>query len=155
MTFDTPSDLPIDRLTALLARLVNQHGLVSLDETGIDAFTCAPGASLLFFPEDPERVPESWDVAAVLPDLLKDFPQPCRAGVIPPGSGRVLRNRYGFKLWPALVFLRDGGYLGAIEGMRDWASFLAEARQILARPVSRPPTVGIEVRAEVEGPSCH
>jgi hypothetical protein len=39
--------------------------------------------------------------------------------------------------------------------MRDWASFLAEARQILARPVSRPPTVGIEVHAENMAPSCH
>ena len=148
------SDTPIDRLTLLLAKLVKHHGLPPLDETGLDTFATAPGVHLLFFPEDPERVPESWDVAAVLPDLVKSLPEPCEAGVIPPSSGRLLRERYGFKRWPALVFLRDGGYLGTIEGMKDWAVFVGEARNILTRPASRPP-LNLNIPVEGGSPSCH
>jgi hydrogenase-1 operon protein HyaE len=154
MSFTVASATPIDRLTTLLTRLVKHHGLPPLDEDGLAAFVAAPGVSLLFFPEDPERVPESWDVAAVLPDLVKHLPEPCRAGVVPPETGRHLRNRYGFKLWPALIFLRDGGYLGAIEGMKDWAVFVTEARQILARPASRPP-LGLDIHVEGGSSSCH
>lgn len=145
---------PVDRLAVLLSRLVERHGLPPLDETSLDAFAAAPGLNLIFFPEDPERVPESWDVASILPDLLKSLPEPCRAGVVPPFSGRLLRGRYGFKRWPALVFLRDGGYLGAIEGMKDWAAFVADARAILARPASRPP-LGIDIPVEGGSASCH
>lgn len=128
-----------DRLSLLLARLVKHPGLVSLNETSLEAFTAGPGPALLFLPEDPERVPESWDVAAVLPDLLQQLPEPCRAGAVAPELGRPLHARYGCQRWPALVFLRDGAWLGTIEGMRDWAEFLAEARRILARPGRRPP----------------
>lgn len=145
---------PADRLSLLLTRLVKQHGFILLDESGIDAFNSVSGLSLLFCVEDPERVPETSDVAAVLPDLLRAFPESCRCAVIAAGSGQILRNRFGFKRWPALLLQRDGGYLGAIEGMHDWADFLAEAREILARPVRRPPGVGIEVRAEPVNPAC-
>lgn len=147
-------DTPVDRLAILLARLVKHHGFPPLDEAGLEAFASAPGVNLLFFPEDPERAPESWDVAAILPELVKSLPEPCRTGVVPPASGRLLRERYGFKRWPVLVFLRDGGYLGAIEGMKDWAVFLAEAHQILSRPASRPP---LNLNLPVEGGSsaCH
>ncbi|SMF97515.1 Hydrogenase-1 expression protein HyaE [Methylomagnum ishizawai] len=67
-------DIPMDRLATLLARLVKHHGLPLLDETGVEVFAAASGVNLLFFPEDPERVPESWDVAAILPELLKACP---------------------------------------------------------------------------------
>ncbi|SMF97738.1 hydrogenase-1 operon protein HyaE [Methylomagnum ishizawai] len=147
-------DIPMDRLATLLARLVKHHGLPLLDETGVEVFAAASGVNLLFFPEDPERVPESWDVAAILPELLKGLPESCRVGVVPPANGRLLRERYGFKRWPALVFLRDGGYLGAIEGMKDWAVFLAEARQILSRPASRPP-LNLNIPVAGDSPACH
>jgi hypothetical protein len=85
-------------------------------------------------------------MGVVLPEVLKELPEPCTSGIVPPEAGRVLRARYGFKQWPVLVILRDGRYLGMIEGMCDWPVFVAEARRIPARSSSRPPTVGIEVR---------
>jgi hydrogenase-1 operon protein HyaE len=54
---------------------------------------------------------------------------------------------------PALLFLRDGAYVGVIEGLRDWSEFVAEVRQMLAAPVSRPPSIGIAVTAAQSG--CH
>lgn len=150
MSFNAP---PAGRLALLLARLAQHHGLVFLDEASLEAFVQAPGPALLFFPEDPERIPESWDVAAVLPDLLKHLPEPCRAGVIAPDPGRPPHARYGCKRWPALVFLREGAWLGAIEGMRDWAEFLAEARRILAGPARRPP-VAIAILVTSAEASC-
>ena len=53
--------------------------------------------------------------------------------------------------------LRDGQYLGAVDGLRDWDVYLAELTRLLAAEASRPPTVGIPVLAA--GPSteppCH
>ncbi|QSA97328.1 hydrogenase [Methylococcus sp. EFPC2] len=150
----TPSPPP-DRLAALIAKLTERDAFLLLDEAGEAAFAAAPGAAVLLFVEDPSTVPESWDVGVVLPEVLKDLGQPCRTGVVAPATGRSLRARYGFARWPAAVFLRDGGYLGAIEGMKDWPVLLAETRAILSGPVRRPPGLGVEVRVEGAASSCH
>lgn len=144
-----------DRLARLLDKLTARDGFERLDEAGATAFAANPGLCVLLFVEDPASVPESWDVGVVLPDLLKDLGHPCRAGVVPPDAGRALRARYGFSRWPAAVFLRDGGYLGTVEGMRDWPVFVAEVRQILASPVRRLPGIGVAVQADHGSPACH
>ena len=42
--------------------------------------------------------------------------------------------------------LRDGQYLGAIDGIRDWDVYIGELDRLLAAAPSRPPTVGIPVQ---------
>jgi hydrogenase-1 operon protein HyaE len=37
------------------------------------------------------------------------------------------------------VFLREGAYLGAMEGVRDWADYLVELPEILCREPEAPP----------------
>lgn len=139
---------------ALLQRLVAQHGFAPLGETDFDAWAAAPGHAVVLFLEDPVRYPECWDMAVVLPELLKSLPGRLRAGLLAPQQARALQPRFGFKRWPAAVFLQDGGYVGAIEGMLDWQPFLQEMRAMLARPVSRAPSIGIAVKA-ADAPSCH
>ena len=144
-----------DRLGRLLDKLTAGDGFTLLDEASVAAFADAPGACVLLFVEDPASVPESWDVGVVLPEVLKDLGHPCRTGVVTPETGRTIRGRYGFSRWPAAVFLRDGGYLGAIEGMKDWSVFVSEVRAILAGPVRRLPGIGVAVHVDRESPSCH
>jgi hydrogenase-1 operon protein HyaE len=43
------------------------------------------------------------------------------------------------------VFLRDGGWLGNIEGLRDWSEYLAEVKALLAGPVRPLPAKVIPV----------
>ena len=53
--------------------------------------------------------------------------------------------------------LRDGRYLGAVDGIRDWDVYLAELDRLLAAVPSRPPSIGIPVTVvgSSEPSSCH
>jgi len=45
------------------------------------------------------------------------------------------------------VMLKDGKYVGAIDGLRDWRDYLDEVARLLDAEPTRPPAVGIAVRA--------
>ncbi len=137
MIFSTPD---IARLLTLFARQVRESGFTAL--SAAIAAECAdlPGAAVLFFADDPKRVPETWDVAVVLPEILRASPEPLRVGLLDPAGARQLAARYGVIHWPSLVFLRDGAYLGVIERMRDWDEYGMEIPRILALPPSSPPS---------------
>ena len=47
----------------------------------------------------------------------------------------------------ALVFFRDGKYLGAVDGLRLWADLVREADEIMHSEPHYPPSVGIPVRS--------
>ena len=71
----------------------------------------------------------------IVPELARAFAGRFRIGVLPPAAARAVAPRYGFRRWPALVLLRDGGYVGAIDGLRDWDDYLAETRRLLESPI--------------------
>lgn len=144
-----------EALSGLIARLEVQYGFVALDTASFAAFAALSGDCVVLFAEDPARVPETWDVAVVLPEVLKELPAPPRAGILTASAACELQVRYGFRAWPALLFLRDGEYLGVIEGMRDWADYRREVPAMLARSISRAPTVGIPVRSQDAPGGCH
>lgn len=142
-------------LAALDERL-RGRGFASLDERGFGAFAEAPGNAVVLFADEPARGGETWDVAVVLPEVLRELAAPVRAGFLMPAEARRLQPRYGFTTWPAVVFLRDGEYVGAIEGMRDWAAYRREVAEMLERPTSRPPTLGIPVGSgAADDKHCH
>lgn len=140
------------RIGERLAGIDAPHGYVALDADNIDAFCQGPGLALLLFAEDPLRVPESWDVAVILADCLKRIAEPVRIGLLGPEAGRPLAQRFGVNLWPALVGLRDGAYLGVIEGMMDWDVFDRRLRELIAAQPGRAPGIGIPV---VAAGKCH
>lgn len=136
----------------LLQRLQAQSAIQLLDADSLETFFTAPGDGMLLFTEEPDRQPETWDVAVILPELLKSFPQ-LRAAILSPDLARQTQNRFGVTRWPALVFVRDGGYVGAIDGMRNWDEYLAEIPVLLQRPAGRAPGIGIPVMSAAQG--CH
>jgi hydrogenase-1 operon protein HyaE len=125
--------------------LFTKHGFSSITEANIDAFVAAPGHALLMFTEDPLRVKETLDLAVIVPELAQAFAGRFRVGVLLPESARQLYTRYGFRRWPAFVLLRDGAYVGAVEGLLNWDEYLATVAQLLAASPKRPPTIGIPV----------
>jgi hydrogenase-1 operon protein HyaE len=131
----------------LVTRLVEQFGATRLDEPGFGAFAAGSGCSVLFFSEDPQRIKETLDAAVILPEIVHAVPQPLRIGVLPPPLANAKAALYGVRRWPALVFLRDGGWLGNIEGLRDWADYLAQAKAVLAGPVRPLPAKAIPLAA--------
>lgn len=138
----------------LLERLRAQSQIVQLDEEGLEAFVMQGSDGMVLFTQEPDQQPETWDVAVILPEVLKRFGDRLRAGIVSPELARQQKARFGITRWPALVFVRDGGYVGAIEGMRDWQEYAREIAAMLEKPVGRAPSVGIPVTAAGGAPSC-
>jgi hydrogenase-1 operon protein HyaE len=139
----------------LLERLRTQSKIVLLDEEGLEAFVMADGDGMVLFTQEPDQQPETWDVAVILPEVLKLTGDRLRAAVIAPELARKEKARFGIMRWPSLVFVRDGGYVGVIEGMRNWDEYAREIAEMLERPAGRAPSVGIPVMSAGESPTCH
>ena len=152
MTAPTP-----EGLHPLLQQLFTRHGFTEVRADNFDAFAGQRGHTLLLFTEDPHRYKETLDLAVIVPELARAFPQRFRVGVLPQQAARRLAPRYGFRRWPALVLLCDGHYVGAIDGVRDWNEYTDTLARLLVAPATRPPTIGIAVQAagETDGPACH
>lgn len=137
----------------LINRLVDELGYPRLDLSNFDDFIKSAPFSVLFFTEQPKRFPESNDVAVILPELVKCFPQLTPA-VIAPESEKALQGRYNFTVWPALVFLKEGRYLGAITKVQDWDIYQAEISSILALEPRRDPGIGIPIVVNPVNSGC-
>jgi hydrogenase-1 operon protein HyaE len=146
----------LQSLHPLLARLVKETGATVLAADTFDAWAGNAGFAMVVFAEDPERFKETLDLAVIVPELHATCGQRFRVALLPPAAARAIAPRYGFARWPAFVMLRDGQYLGAVDGIRGWDVYTAELLRMLAASPTRPPGVGIPVAA-ASGPaaSCH
>jgi len=150
------SNAPMPAAPPLVQRLVRDCGADWVDEHSVADWAAAGGDRVLLLAGDPVQFPEGLDVAVVLPELQRSLGLPLRMGAVPRASEDAVARRYGSQRWPSLIFLREGGYVGAIAGMHDWDVFQQQVREMLARPVSRAPGVGIPVvNANGAGSSCH
>lgn len=135
----------LDRLHQAIARLVAKHGFQRVPAAAADNF--APlGAAAVLLTEDPQRNLEVLDACVILPEALKaaDAVTPW---VADPETSAALMRRFGVARAPAVVLLRAGEYLGALNGIRDWAEYQAELARLLAGP-AQPRPIGIPVRVQ-------
>jgi hydrogenase-1 operon protein HyaE len=140
----------------LIDALTSRHGLPLLDEHGLDAFPGQERHGLLFLAGDPAQHPEALDVAVILPELLRTFSGRLQAAVVAPDAAEAVKQRFGVRRWPALVLLRGGVYVGAIERVRSWDDYLSELSRLLAAAPGRPPGVGVPVPTEATSAGgCH
>ena len=140
----------------LIQRLARDFGAAWVDENTVAEWTAGGGDRVVLLAGDPVRFPEGVDVAAVLPELMKAFPQRFTVAVVPRDNEDAVAKRYGSQRWPTMLFFRDGQYVTAIAGMQDWDVYLAGVAAALAMPPSRPPTIGIPVVSQTAGgSSCH
>jgi hydrogenase-1 operon protein HyaE len=131
----------------LIDRLLTEFGYPEVTLTNHDDFVAEPGMNVVFFPGDPKTVRDATDVAVVLPELVQTFAGQLRPGVVTDirGDGAQLQKRYGFRAWPALVFVRSGEYVGAIAQIQNWTEYLEEISQLLLAPPRRPPGFSVPV----------
>lgn len=131
----------------LIQRLHDELGYPEVTLESHQEFISQPGITVLFFAGDPKSFRESTDVAVVLPELIGAFQGFLKPGVITAEAERELQRHYGFPTWPALVFLREGGYLGAIAGIQNWSEYLQQIDELTKSEVKRPPGFKIPVVA--------
>jgi hydrogenase-1 operon protein HyaE len=134
--------------------MIERHGYPVLTLDTLESFTLAHEHSVLFFTENPAKFPESNDVAMILPELVSAFAGILSAAVVDKQDQGKLQMRFGFREWPALVFLRRGDYLGAITRVQDWSFYLEEIRRILSSEATTPPPFNIPVAGETDN-CCH
>lgn len=116
----------------LIQRLLDEYQYPLLDVEQHDRFVASHEFSVLLFTEDPDKVKETLDVAVVLPELVRQFPQ-LQAAVVDRASETRLQARYHFVTWPALVFLRRGEFLGTIIRIQNWDDYCRQIPEILNR----------------------
>jgi hydrogenase-1 operon protein HyaE len=154
LAWKPPRSAMSNNFNGLLDKLVAKHGISDLDQAGFQAFMNEIGNGVALLTEEPDTAAESWDMAVIFPELLTATGVNVRAAVLRPESARLLQTRFGIGRLPALLFLRDGVYVGAIEGLRDWSEFVTECAAMLQKPISHAPTVCIAVTV-VSPSSCH
>ena len=130
--------MKVQEFSPLLKSVMARHGFSTVSEETLDSFLAEHPLSVVFLSGDWERLAESNDVAVVLPELQKLAPG-LAVAVAERAAERALQLRFRFNKFPALVFLRGMGYLGAILGMRGWSEYGAEIAEILSREASEPP----------------
>lgn len=145
----------IDRLHDRFGVLQARYGYRLLDAESYEDFARAPGNTLILFADDPAKVPETWDLTIILPEALLRMEGEVRVGLLPPALARSLAPRYGIRTWPALLALRDGDYLGTVEGLKDWSGYVRLLPELLSVPPSRPPSIGIPVTNASAATHCH
>lgn len=119
--------------------LMDRLDYPTVGEADLDAFAGRNRFTVLFFQGDWQRLGESNDVAVILPELVRAFDGVFTPAIVARAAERKLQARYRFPAFPALVFLRDGLYLGAIARVLDWNDYLLEIADILQREPSDPP----------------
>lgn len=131
----------------LIDRLLEEFGYAEVSLDNHDAFVAQAGMNVLFFPGDPNSVKDSTDVAVVLPELVAAFGDILTPGVVTDvrGAGAELQKKYGFGAYPALVFVREGDYVGAITRIQNWTDYLDEISDLLVAPPKRAPGFSIPV----------
>jgi len=123
----------------LIQRLRDDFGYPEVTLENHEEFVAPGQTGVLFFAGDPKRYKETTDVAVVLPELVAAFGDRLRPAVVATGDEIALQKHYGFRAWPSLVFVRDGGYLGTISRMKDWSEYLEEIAELLtAEPREAP-----------------
>lgn len=132
----------------LIDRLTEELGYPLLNADNYDSFLSEHETVALFFTENPSRFPETLDLAVVLPELEQAFKGQFKPAVIDTSCEKQLQKNFDFKVWPALVFLRNGKYLGTLTRILDWSDYMQEIPQILEATPSRNPGLGIPVVTE-------
>jgi hydrogenase-1 operon protein HyaE len=141
------------RFDTLLNGLASRHGVERLEGDALAAFERGPGERLLVLLEDPVRTPENWDLAVLLPEIARLLRPPVAVAIACAPAARPVALAHGVQTWPALLLLRDGAMLGAIEGLRDWAGYAEELPRLQALEAAprRPAVIAIRAAAR---PSC-
>lgn len=140
----------LERLQTAIERMVQKQGFLRVDRENAvfnDELTA------LLLTEDPLRNPEVLDACVILPEALKPLGERIVRRVAGPELAAGLMQAYGVARPPAVVFLRQGQFVGILTGIRDWREYQDEVERLLSGP-AQPKPIGIPVRAASNQGAC-
>jgi hydrogenase-1 operon protein HyaE len=154
-----PGPTSLDRLETAIGRMQQKHGFQRVDRAPEEV---PLGCSLpefdgeltaLLLTEDPQRNLEVLDACVMLPEVLKPLGTDIERWVAGPDAAPALMRKFGVARAPAVVFLRQGNYLGVLNGIRDWGEYQQEIGRLLTGPAQSKP-IGIPVRTANTAGAC-
>ena len=140
----------LERLETAISRMLQKNGFFRVDR-GNPEFPA--GLTALLLTEDPQRNLEVLDACVILPEALKPAGDQIARWVAGPDFAPALMAQYGVPRAPAVVFLRDGQFVGVLNGIRDWNEYQNEVARLLTGP-AQPKPIGIPVRAASTQGAC-
>jgi len=100
-----------------------------------EAFLGGEGVRVLFITGDTAKRPEAGDLTVVLREVLNEFPGRVQIAVADRGEEPLFRERFEIKVFPTMLFFRDGRPMAVIPGMKRWEEYLDVVRQLLGESV--------------------
>jgi hydrogenase-1 operon protein HyaE len=140
----------LERLATAISRMQQKHGF---HRVVADSPDYPAGLTALLLTDDPQRNLEVLDACVILPEALKPLGLQIARWVAGPDFAPALMQQYGVPRAPAVVFLRDGAFVGVLPGIRDWGEYQNEVARLLTGP-AQPKPIGIPVRAETTPGAC-
>ena len=140
----------LERLETAIGRMAQKHGFSRVHRSS-DSFPS--GLAALLLTDDPQRNLEVLDACVILPEALKPLGDSIARCVAGAELATEMLARYGVARAPAVVFLRDGEFVGVLQGIRDWSEYQAEVARLLNGP-AQPKPIGIPVRAATSQGAC-
>jgi hydrogenase-1 operon protein HyaE len=122
----------------LLQRLADT-GYQAVDAAGLDSLASATQNLIVMLNADPVKYPEVLDNVVIVPEVLREFPADTfRVAYADLPASQAIAKRFGILKFPALLFLRQGEYVGIIAGLQDWPDIVHSfADKLTAPPVAR------------------
>ncbi len=120
----------------IVNNVIEREKLPVVTHETVDSFLDSHNETILFISGDARRFPEANDVAVILPEIIKAFNGRLNAAIVHSDSEREIQKRFRFNKFPALIFCRGRGYLGAIPKVLDWTDYIVEISEILSRDVT-------------------
>lgn len=140
----------LDRLQTAINRMIQKNGFFPVDR---ESPGFSDGLTALLLTDDPQRNLEVLDACVILPEALKSVGEQISRRVAGHEASAELMKKYGVARAPAVVFLRDGEFVGSLNGIRDWAEYQREVIALLSGP-AQPKPIGIPVRAAGNAGAC-
>ncbi len=145
-----PGPTSLDRLETSISRMTQKHGFERVDR---DTPPYPAGLTALLLTDDPQRNLEVLDACVILPEALKPLGEQISRRVAGPEASAELMKQFGVARAPAVVFLRDGQFVGILNGIRDWGEYQNEVSRLMTGP-AQPKPIGIPVRAVDNQGAC-
>ncbi len=127
----------------LVESMLERTGLPRITAETYNAFLADNEQVVLFFCENPERYPESNDVAMVLPEILKEYPD-LKGAIIDRSFERELQKQFDFTRWPALAFFVNGDYRGNMTGIQNWDDYTTQIPDLLSDSPTSIPLINLQ-----------
>lgn len=140
----------LERLETAIARMQQKHGFVRVSA---DQAVFPAGLAALLLTDDPQRNLEVLDACVILPEALLALGADVARLVAGPDAAAALMQRFAVARAPAVVFLRDGDYLGSLNGIRNWQEYRNEVARLAAGP-ARPRPISIPVLGAGQPGAC-